>query len=56
MREENFDLAKQIKETINRLQGIGTQLTKLEEQKRLAVQNEDFDMAKQLKFQIDQLR
>lgn len=56
MREEDFDLAKSIKDTINRLQSIGHELTKLEHQKRLAIQNEDFDAAKQLKTQLEALK
>lgn len=50
VRDENFDLAKQIKDTIDRLNSIGQQLTKLEDQKRQAISNEDFDSAKQLKI------
>jgi len=46
VRDEDFDLAKQIKDTINRLNSIGQQLTKLEQAKRLAISNEDFDVAK----------
>ena len=46
VRDENFDLAKQLKDTIERLKAVGQELAKLEEQKRLAVHNEDFDVAK----------
>jgi len=56
VRDEDFDAAKQLKETIDRLSSIGQQLTDLEEQKRLAIHNEDFDAAKHLKLQIDGLR
>jgi len=56
VRNEDFDLAKEIKDTINRLMSIGTELTKLENEKQQAVANEDFDVAKQLKMQIDQLK
>jgi centrosomal protein CEP104 len=56
VRDENFDLAKQIKDTIDRLNSIGQQLTTLEEQKRLAISSEDFDAAKGLKIQIESLR
>lgn len=56
VRDEDFDLAKNIKDTINRLQSIGHELTKLEQQKRQAINNEDFDTAKQLKMQIEQLK
>lgn len=34
IREEDFDLAKQIKDTINRLSSIGQELTKLDAMKR----------------------
>ena len=53
VRDENFDLAKQLKDTIDRLNSIGQQLTTLEEQKRLAINSEDFDAAKGLKIQIE---
>lgn len=56
VREENFDLAKQLKLTITRLTQVSQQLAQLESQKKAAIQNEDFDQAKQLKLQIAQLR
>ena len=56
VRDENFDLAKSIKDTVDRLKSIGIELTKLEDQKKRAVQNEDFDAAKKLKMQIELLR
>ena len=56
MRDENFDLAKNIKETITRLSAIGQQLTTLERNKRMAIENEDFDAAKNIKMQIEALR
>jgi|TARA_B110001450_G_C17552877_1_gene453404 hypothetical protein len=39
-------LAKSIKDTIDRLNSIGKQLTTLEAHKRQAIENEDFDSAK----------
>lgn len=56
VKDENFDLAKQVKESIDRLFAIGQQLTALEEQKRLAIEQEDFDSAKMLKVRIAELR
>ena len=40
---EDFDEAKRLKETIERLKTISTHISHLEEKKRLAIQNEDFD-------------
>jgi len=45
-------LAKSLKLTIERLTQVSQQLTQMETQKKMAIQNEDFDLAKQLKFQI----
>ena len=56
MREENFDMAKQYKETIDRLHAIGQELTHLEAQKKQAIESEDFDQAKILKMRIQELR
>ena len=56
IREENFDLAKQIKQTIERLQVLSGYLKTLEDQKRLAIISEDFDLAKNLKIQINNLK
>ena len=56
MRNEDFDLAKSLKDSIERLKSIGSEITSLEDQKRIAIQNEDFDAAKTLKRQIEQLR
>ena len=56
IREENFDVAKQVKETIDRLYAIGKELSDLEAMKRQAVDSEDFDKAKQIKMRIQQLR
>jgi len=43
VRDENFDLAKELKDTITRLVTIGNQLTSLERSKKMAIENEDFD-------------
>ena len=56
VREENFDMAKQFKETIDRLHSIGQELTHLETQKKQAIESEDFDQAKVLKMRIQELR
>lgn len=45
-----------MKGSIDRLYSIGQQLTSLEEQKRLAIEQEDFDSAKMLKVRISELR
>jgi hypothetical protein len=49
VRNEDFDLAKSLKDSIERLKSIGSEITSLEDQKRIAINNEDFDAAKILK-------
>lgn len=56
METEDFDKAKGLKELIDRLRLAGTQLIKLEAQKKSAIENDDFDTAKVLKYEIDRLR
>ena len=46
IREENFDIAKQVKEAIDRLYAVGKELSDLEAMKRQAIESEDFDRAK----------
>lgn len=53
---EDFDEAKKIKEAIDRLKSVSSQLIQLEERKRIAVKNDDFDAAKMLKYEIERLR
>jgi centrosomal protein CEP104 len=53
---EDFDEAKKLKETIERLKSVGRALLTLEEKKRLAIENEDYDTAKVVKVEIERLR
>lgn len=53
---EDFDEAKKIKEAIDRLKSVSSQLIQLEERKRIAIKNDDFDAAKMLKYEIERLR
>jgi len=53
---EDFDEAKRLRETIDRLKLMGQQLYYLEERKRAAIGNEDYDSAKVIKMEIDRLR
>jgi XRCC1 N terminal domain/UvrB/uvrC motif len=53
---EDFDEAKRLREAIERLKSIGSQLLNLEERKKIAVQNEDYDSAKLIKLEIERLR
>jgi centrosomal protein CEP104 len=53
---EDYDEAKRLKETIERLRSMGTHLAQLEERKKIAIENEDFDAAKIIKIEIDRLR
>ena len=49
VKNENFDQAKQLKESIDKLMAVSQQLLGLEEQKKMAIDQEDFDLAKNLK-------
>lgn len=53
---EDFEEAKRIKETIERIKQSGYQITQLEERKKIAVEQEDQDTAKMIKKEIDRLR
>lgn len=53
---EDYDAAKQLKATGNKLQAFGGQLAQLEVAKRRAVRDEDYDRAKLLKNEITALR
>lgn len=53
---EDFDEAKKIKEAIERLKSVSSQLIQLEERKRIAIKNDDFDAAKLLKYEVERLR
>lgn len=53
---ENFDEAKKLKVSIDRLKAISSHLGQLEDRKRLAIINEDYDSAKLIKLEIDKLK
>lgn len=54
--QEDYDLAKALKDQIALLKKYGAQIAELEAEKAIAVEAEAFDTAKQLKLQIDELR
>ena len=56
VQEEDYDLAKKMKEQIDSLKLVGNNLLMLENQKSQAVSVEDYDLAKALKQEIDNLR
>eukprot|EP01060_Flectonema_neradi_P014389 TRINITY_DN2108_c0_g1_i2.p1 TRINITY_DN2108_c0_g1~~TRINITY_DN2108_c0_g1_i2.p1 ORF type:complete len:861 (+),score=179.37 TRINITY_DN2108_c0_g1_i2:250-2832(+) len=56
VQEEDYDLAKKMKEQIDSLKLVGNNLLMLENQKSQAVAVEDYDLAKALKQEIDNLR
>jgi len=45
-----------LKEVIDKLKMAGSQLIKLEMQKKNAIESDDFDTAKVLKYEIDRLK
>ena len=49
---EDFDEAKKIKDSIDRLKSVSQQLIQLEERKTIAIKNDDFDAAKMLKYEV----
>jgi hypothetical protein len=53
---EDFDEAKKLKVSIDRLKAISGHLGQLEDRKRLAIMNEDYDSAKLIKHEIDKLK
>jgi ATP-dependent Clp protease ATP-binding subunit ClpA len=53
---ENYEEAKRLKQTIESLTAVGSQIAKLEAKKQQAVATEDYDEAKKIKDQIDRLR
>ena len=56
VREENFDEAKKIKDSIEKVKKLGMQIVKLEERKNLAIEKEDFDTAKIIKAEIERIK
>jgi centrosomal protein CEP104 len=53
---EDYDEAKKLKKSIERIKIIGKKIYELEIQKKLYVNNEDFDNAKIMKLEIDRLK
>lgn len=53
---EEFDEAKRLKDTIDRLKMISGHMAQLEERKRMAIQNEDYEAAKVIKIEIEKLK
>ncbi|KAF6260813.1 flagellar associated protein [Scenedesmus sp. NREL 46B-D3] len=53
---EDYDEAKRLKASIERLKMVGGKIAQLEARKRLAVEREDYDLAKALKADIEKLR
>jgi hypothetical protein len=54
--QEDFDLAKQLREAIDNLKSVGANLGKLEERKKIATADEDYDQAKILKIEMDKIK
>jgi centrosomal protein CEP104 len=44
--DEDYELAKEIKQQIDNLRKVGNQLADLDRRKRIAVEREDYDSAK----------
>ncbi|GIL71611.1 hypothetical protein Vretimale_933 [Volvox reticuliferus] len=53
---EDYDTAKALKNSIDRLKVVGQKIAQLEARKRAAVEKEDYDSAKAIKADIDKLR
>lgn len=53
---EDFDEAQKIKEAIDRLKSVSSQLILLEERKAIAIRNDELQAAKIIKFEIERLR
>jgi centrosomal protein CEP104 len=56
IKNEDYDEAKRLKISIDKLKHIGRKIFELESQKKVYVNNEDFDNAKIMKFEIDRLK
>lgn len=56
VKNEDFQLAKNLKERIQRLKNLGEQISLLESRKEKAIQKEDYDSAMVLKEEIQRLR
>ena len=53
---EDFEEAKRLKDTIDKLKSISTHLSQLEERKMIAIKSEDYDSAKIIKQEIEKLK
>jgi centrosomal protein CEP104 len=53
---DDFDEAKRLKETIDRLKTVAAQISHLEERKLIAIKNEDYDAAKIIKMEIEKMK
>ena len=53
---EDYDEAKRLRDSINRLKALGNKVASLEARKRSAVEAEDYDLAKIIKAEIEALR
>ena len=56
VRNEDYQMAKNLKERIQRLKNLGEQISLLESRKEKAIQKEDYDSAMVLKEEIQRLR
>lgn len=53
---ENFDEAKRLKDTIDRLKLVSGHIAQLEDRKKQAINSEDYDAAKVIKMEIEKLK
>lgn len=53
---EDYNEAQKIKEAMDRLRAVSSQLIQLEERKQIAVKNDDFEAARIIKYEIERLR
>lgn len=56
LKNEDYDEAKKLKKSIERIKILGKKIYELELQKKIFVNNEDFDNAKIIKLEIDRLK
>lgn len=56
LKVEDFDHCKLLKGIIDKLKILGNQIWRMNQEKKMAIENEDYEIAKQLKFQIEQIR
>lgn len=56
IKNEDYDEAKRLKISIDKIKFIGRKIYDMETQKKIYINNEDFDNAKIIKFEIDRLK